>query len=81
MPLRDRLTDPGWTLEDAPVPHSESADPAAATLGIDRTAAILSQRGMPRGYELALPVGADVVYPASVYPRDATRQRVIALDQ
>jgi uncharacterized iron-regulated membrane protein len=28
-----------------------------------------------------LPVGADGVYAASVYPRDVTRQRVIALDQ
>src|SRR5205823_595228 len=32
-------------------------------------------------YELALPVGADGVYAASVYPHDVTRQRVIALDQ
>lgn len=81
VPLRDRLTDPGWTLEDAPVPRSDPAAPAAETLGIDRAAAILSQRGMPRGYELALPVGADGVYAASVYPRDVNRQRVIALDQ
>jgi uncharacterized iron-regulated membrane protein len=81
VPLRDRLTDPGWTLEDAPVPRSDPAAPAMETLGIDRAAAILSERGMPRGYELALPVGADGVYAASVYPRDVTRQRVIALDQ
>lgn len=81
VPLRDRLTDPGWTLEDAPVPRSEPAAPAAESLGIDRAAAILDQRGMPHGYELALPVGFDGVYIASVYPRDVTRQRVIALDQ
>ncbi|MCJ2089910.1 PepSY domain-containing protein [Methylobacterium sp. E-005] len=79
--LRDRLTDPGWTLEDAPVPSSEPSALPTQTLGIDRAAAILAERGMPHGYELALPVGIDGVYAASVYPRDVTRQRVIALDQ
>jgi len=81
VPLRDRLTDPGWTLQDAPVPRSGPAAPAAETIGIDRAAGILARSGMPRGYELSLPVGADGVYAASVYPRDVARQRVIALDQ
>ena len=81
VPLRDRLSDPGWTLQDAPVPRSGPAAQAAETIGIDRAAAILRQRGMPRGYELSLPVGAEGVYAASVYPRDVTRQRVIVLDQ
>lgn len=80
VPLRERLTEPGWTLQDAPVPRSKSVA-TAETLGIDQAAAILAERGMPRGYELALPVGADGVYAASVYPHDVTRQRVIALDQ
>ncbi|SDN15016.1 Uncharacterized iron-regulated membrane protein [Methylobacterium phyllostachyos] len=80
IPLRDRLSDPGWALQDAPVPRSEPAA-AAETIGIDRAAAILAQSGMPRGYELSLPVGAEGVYAAAVYPRDVTRQRVIALDQ
>ncbi|WP_267423155.1 PepSY domain-containing protein [Methylobacterium sp. GC_Met_2] len=81
VPLRERLSDPGWTLEDAPVPRSSPAAASTQTLGIDRAAAILAERGMPRGYELALPVGDDGVYAASVYPRHVTRQRVIALDQ
>jgi len=81
VPLRDRLSEPGWTLEDAPIPRSIPAAASAQTLGIDRASAILAERGMPRGYELAVPVGDDGVYAASVYPRDVTRQRVVALDQ
>jgi uncharacterized iron-regulated membrane protein len=81
VPLRDRLSEPGWTLQDAPVPRSGAAPAAAATIGIDEAAATLIRLGMGRGYELALPVGADGVYAASVYPHDVTRQRVIALDQ
>ncbi|MCJ2019951.1 PepSY domain-containing protein [Methylobacterium sp. E-065] len=81
VPLRERLSEPGWTLEDAPVPRSAPTAASTQSLGIDRAAAILAERGMPRGYELALPVGDDGVYAASVYPRDVTRQRVIALDQ
>jgi uncharacterized iron-regulated membrane protein len=81
VPLRDRLSEPGWTMQDAPVPRSEAGPAAATTIGIDEAAAILVRLGMPRGYELALPVGAEGVYAASVYPHDVTRQRVIALDQ
>jgi len=81
VPLRDRLEDPGWTLQDAPVPRSAPDTAAAASVGIDEAAAILGRMEMPRGFELALPVGADGVYAAASYPRDVTRQRVISLDQ
>ncbi|MEE7491502.1 PepSY domain-containing protein [Methylobacterium oryzae] len=80
VPLRDRLEDAGWTMQDAPLPRSAPAA-AGTSVGIDDAVAILRRLGMPRGFELALPVGAEGVYAAAIYPRDVTRQRVISLDQ
>jgi len=79
VPMGEALTQAGWALEDAPVPLSRPAP--AAPIGLDRAAAILRARGMPAGYELALPVGPTGVYAAAVYPRDVARQRMISLDQ
>ncbi|WP_204349890.1 hypothetical protein, partial [Serratia marcescens] len=42
---------------------------------------ILRDLGMPRGFELSLPVGETGVYAAAAYPRDVARQRMISLDQ
>ncbi|MDP4006480.1 PepSY domain-containing protein [Methylobacterium sp. NEAU K] len=81
VPIRERLPDAGWTLQDAPVPRSHVAPGPAETIGIDQSAAILARLGMPRGYELALPVGVDGVYAAAAYPHDVARQRMISLDQ
>ena len=79
VPMGDALTTAGWALEDAPVPLSRPAP--GQSIGLDRAAAILVERGMPAGYELALPVGETGVYAAAAYPRDVTRQRMISLDQ
>ncbi len=73
--MRARLPDAGWTLQDAPVPRSQPSGRAAEPIGIDQAAAILARLGMPRGYELALPVGADGVYAAASYPHDVAQQR------
>ncbi|MCJ2143217.1 PepSY-associated TM helix domain-containing protein [Methylobacterium sp. E-066] len=81
VPMRARLPDAGWTLQDAPVPRSQPAARAAEPIGIDQAAAIVTRLGMPRGYELALPVGADGVYAAAAYPHDVAQQRLISLDQ
>lgn len=81
IPLRDRLEDAGWTLQDAPIPRSAPPAAAGAGIGIDEAVASLGRMGMPHGFELAMPVGADGVYAAAIYPRDVTRQRVITLDQ
>ncbi|MCJ2080014.1 PepSY-associated TM helix domain-containing protein [Methylobacterium sp. J-090] len=79
VPMGAALTTAGWALEEAPVPLSRAAP--TAPIGLDRAAAILGERGMPAGYELALPVGETGVYAAAAYPRDVTRQRMISLDQ
>jgi uncharacterized iron-regulated membrane protein len=81
VPLRDALPGIGWTLQDAPVPRSGQPRTRIEPLGIDQAAAILAGMGMPRGYELALPVDAEGVYAAAAYPRSVTGQRVISLDQ
>lgn len=80
VPLGEMLTTAGWTLQDAPVPKSEGAG-SAPGIGIDGAAAILARLGMPRGYELSLPVGPTGVFAAAAYPRDVNRQRMISLDQ
>ena len=81
VPLRARLPDAGWTLQDAPVLRSLPAGRTAEPIGIDQAADILTRLGMERGYELALPVGVDGVYAAAVYPHDVAQQRMISLDQ
>ncbi|WP_342150592.1 PepSY domain-containing protein [Methylorubrum sp. SB2] len=79
VPMRAVLNEPGWTMQDAPVPRSEPR-PAHA-IGLDRAAAILRGMGMPAGFELALPLGETGVYAAAAYPRDVTAQRMVSLDQ
>lgn len=78
LPLNAVLDSAGWTMQDAPVPSSTAS---GKPIGIDDAAAILTRLGMPRGYELSLPVGPQGVYAAAVYPKDVARQRVVSLDQ
>ncbi|MCC0809388.1 PepSY domain-containing protein [Methylobacterium sp. W2] len=79
VPMGDRLTNTGWTMEDAPMPVSQATE--APAIGLDRATAILDGLGMPHGYEVALPVGPTGIYAAAIYPRDVDRQRLISLDQ
>lgn len=78
VPMVDVLPSTGWTMQDAPVPQSPAG---TKPIGIDEAAAILTRLGMPRGFELSLPVGPTGVYAAAVYPKDVARQRVVSLDQ
>ncbi len=79
VPMRAVLNEPGWTMQDAPVPRS--APSPAPAIGLDRAAATLRDMGMPAGFELALPLGETGVYAAAAYPRDVTAQRMVSLDQ
>ncbi|GAB6845086.1 putative iron-regulated membrane protein [Methylorubrum rhodinum] len=79
VPMRAVLNEPGWTMQDAPVPRSQPQ--AAPAIGLDRAAAILRDMGMPAGFELALPLGETGVYAVAAYPRDVTAQRMVSLDQ
>jgi uncharacterized iron-regulated membrane protein len=80
VPMGEMLTTAGWTLQDAPAPKSQAAG-TARSLGVDEAARILARLGMPRGYELSLPIGPTGIYAAAAYPRDVNRQRMVSLDQ
>ena len=80
VPMGEMLTTAGWTMQDAPVPKS-AVTGAAQGIGIDGAAQILTRLGMPRGYELSLPISSTGVYAAAAYPHDVTRQRMVSLDQ
>ena len=78
VPMRALLGEVGWAMQDAPAPLSQ---PGPDAIGPDQAVAILRGLGMPRGFELALPVGETGIYAAAAYPRDVARQRMISLDQ
>ena len=80
VPMSEMLTTAGWTMQDAPVPKSEAGG-VTQGIGIDGAARNLARLGMPRGYELSLPVGDRGVYAAAAYPHDVNRQRMVSLDQ
>ena len=80
VPMGERVSAAGWTMQDAPVPLSRPQGPVVA-IGIDRAVAILHGLGMPAGFEVALPAGGTDVYAAAAYPRAVSRQRLISLDQ
>jgi uncharacterized iron-regulated membrane protein len=80
VPMGEMLTTAGWTMQGAPVPKSESLGTAPG-IGIDGAVRILARLGMPRGYELSLPVGDRGVYAAAAYPPDVNWQRMVSLDQ
>jgi uncharacterized iron-regulated membrane protein len=79
VPMREMLTTTGWAMEDAPVPVSQPS--TAASIGLTQAVEILRGLGMPRGFEVSLPVGDTGVYAAAAYPKDVTQQRMISLDQ
>ncbi|SEP30665.1 Uncharacterized iron-regulated membrane protein [Methylobacterium sp. UNC300MFChir4.1] len=79
VPMQEMLTTTGWAMEDAPVPVSQPS--ATAAIGLARAVEILRGLGMPRGFEISLPVGETGVYAAAAYPKDVTAQRMISLDQ
>jgi len=79
VPMREVLPSAGWAMQDAPVPVSRPA--VGVAIGPDEAVRILRDLGMPRGFELSLPVGETGVYAAAAYPRDVARQRMISLDQ
>ncbi|MGW9820221.1 conserved protein of unknown function; putative membrane protein (4 PEPSY-associated transmembrane helices) [Methylorubrum extorquens] len=79
VPMQEMLTTTGWAMEDAPVPVSQPS--LARPIGLARAVEILRGLGMPRGFEISLPVGETGVYAAAAYPKDVAGQRMISLDQ
>jgi uncharacterized iron-regulated membrane protein len=79
VPMQETLTTTGWAMEDAPVPISQPA--ATPAIGLAGAVEVLRSLGMPSGFEVSLPSGDTGVYAAAAYPKDATGQRMISLDQ
>ncbi len=81
-----------WTLVEAPAPRSgghgshgshsvQSGPPDGATIGLDRVATLLAERGMRAPYRLSLPKGDRGVYIALTYPDQPEGQRSLYVDQ
>lgn len=81
-----------WTVNEAPIPHSDlhadhhgtgsSQLPAPArSIGVDQVAAILAREGMTNPYRLNFPKGATGVFTAFVYPDQPESQRTLYVDQ
>ncbi|GMG80988.1 PepSY domain-containing protein [Paralimibaculum aggregatum] len=66
-------------LEHWPMPVSQAAEGVPA--GLDAVAARVEALGIHSGHALAVPLGPEGVYTASVHPDDITHERVIHLDR
>ena len=76
----DHLTNKiGWTLSQTQIPMSGMI--MGAAIGIDRAYQIAKQRGLERGFQLAMPQDAHGVYTASVFPDQLSAQRLVHIDQ
>lgn len=69
-----------WSLEQAQMPLS-TAEHTIAPIGLDEAVATFDRLGLHRGYAVNIPATPEGVYTGSVYPDDASQQRVVHLDQ
>jgi uncharacterized iron-regulated membrane protein len=74
---------PGWVVENAPVPEStmDMAHMHAQPIGLDAAVDIARKAGIAPGFEMAIPDDDKGVYTASVYPDDLSRERTMHIDQ
>ncbi|MCV9962470.1 PepSY domain-containing protein [Pararhizobium sp. BT-229] len=79
----DHVAKTSWSLEQAKIPQSPSADAhgAAGPIGLDRAIAVFDRLGLHRGYAVSIPKAQDGVYSGTVYPDNLAEQRVVHLDQ
>lgn len=75
----DHVAKTSWSLEQAKLP--ESSEAAGTPIGLNKAVETFDRLGLHRGYAVALPSKPTGVYTGSVYPDDASQQRVIHLDQ
>lgn len=74
---------PGWIVENAPVPesHMHMDHMRAEPIGLDAAVAVAKKAGIAPGFEMAIPGDEKGVYTASIYPDDLSRERTIHIDQ
>lgn len=81
VPMREQGEVP-WTLTQATVPASVApSGQAPDPVGLNQAVAILTQLGLPPGHRINLPIDAEGVYTAMLFPADVRQERVIHLDQ
>ncbi|WP_337268650.1 PepSY-associated TM helix domain-containing protein [Oryzifoliimicrobium ureilyticus] len=87
--------DPGWVMENAPVPAStmqmdDMADmpdmpgmdhAMPAPIDLDRAVEVAQKAGMAPGFDMAIPENEKGVYTASIFPHDLSKERTIHIDQ
>jgi uncharacterized iron-regulated membrane protein len=88
VPASTKLThhvveQPGWIVENAPVPESEMhhGHDMAPAIGLDKAMDVAKAAGMAPGFETAVPRDEKGVYTASVFPDNLAEERVIHIDQ
>ena len=75
----DHVSKTSWSLEQARLP--ESSEAAGTPIGLNKAVETFDRLGLHRGYAVAIPGEPTGVYTGSVYPDDASQQRVVHLDQ
>lgn len=74
---------PGWIVENAPVPASQlpTGHDMAMPIGLDQAVDAAKKTGIASGFEMAIPGDDKGVFTASLFPDDLKNQRVIHIDQ
>ncbi|KQY12279.1 PepSY-associated TM helix domain-containing protein [Rhizobium sp. Root482] len=74
---------PGWIVENAPVPESDThaGHAMAQPIGLDAAVDIARNAGMAAGFDVAIPGDRNGVYTASIFPEDLSKERTIHIDQ
>lgn len=74
---------PGWIVENAPVPQSDihGGHEMAMPISLDRAVDAAREAGMAPGFEIAIPGDDRGVFTASLFPDDLGDERVIHIDQ
>lgn len=80
------VDEPGWVVENAPVPSSQSpATHDMATfippISLDKAVDVAKSAGMASGFEMAIPGDGEGVFTASLFPDNLAEERVIHIDQ
>lgn len=77
---QDVVNRPGWIVENAPVPLSDTAT-MSQPIGLDKAVEIARQLGMAPGFSVALPSDPAGVFTASIFPKDLSQERTVHIDQ
>jgi uncharacterized iron-regulated membrane protein len=74
---------PGWIVENAPVPESTGGamHGMVMPISLDRAVEVARGAGMAPGFEVAIPVDEKAVFTASIFPEDLGKERLIHIDQ